>query len=195
MHPGTLITKLAIILMLGLIVLPGCGRGPDEEATTETVPQEVAEPETLVSLPLPQTNPDLGLTVAEVPAGFVATYNEDVAIELADTTRPGLRYSLFVDRPGLPYRSPSNQEDYEIYIGGYTDGRVIDRGDFDTPFGVAAWAQATYFEEDQSFEDLRVFVPHPSGSGTVIVVSVCPEGMAPLDDRLDSIKELVALLE
>lgn len=193
-HP---IMKYLVItgLTITMAVLPACKKAPDQEPSPSVAAQPGDADHTLVALSPPQSNPDLGITVTGTPPGLVVTYNENLSLELADTSRPDLRYTLFADRPGLDYRSPASAADFEVFIDGHNRGRITDRGNLDTPFGTASWAAGTYFEEEQSFEDMRVFVPHPSGSGTLVVTSVSPADLASFDERLSVIEELLSHLE
>jgi hypothetical protein len=180
-------------MICGIVVLSSCGREPEEE-TSVAEPEIVEEAVPLDTLDVPLSNSDLGFTLSGTPPGLVATYNEGPAIEVADRAHPSLRYTFFVERPDLPIRSPATVEDFETFIRGHNLGEIIERGTIDTSLGSAAWAIGSYYEEDQSFEDLRVFVPHPSGTGTLILASVGPEGVTSLDQRLTAIQGLLSFV-
>ncbi|MEX1311221.1 MAG: hypothetical protein AB1Z65_12425 [Candidatus Sulfomarinibacteraceae bacterium] len=180
-------------LALVFAVMPACKRAPEEPAPAAG--PGTAEPELdLVTLDLPLSNLDLGVTLTAAPTGMVATYNDGPAIEVVDPRRPNLRFTFFADLAGLPFRSPATVADFEGFIGKHNQGRLTDDGDLETALGPATWANGSYFEEDQSFEDLRVFVAHPSGTGTLIVAAVGPEGVSSLEERLAVIQELLTFV-
>ena len=184
---------IATALALVFAFMPACKRAPEEPIpATES---GTAEPELdLVTLDLPLSNLDLGVTLTGAPAGVVATFNDGPAIEVVDARRPQLRFTFFAELAGLPFRSPATVADFETFIGKHNQGRVTDDGDLKTALGPATWANGSYFEEDQSFEDLRVFVAHPSGTGTLIVTAVGPEGISSLEERLEVIQELLTFV-
>lgn len=190
MRHGRIVTEIVFVALLALavILLPGCNR-----AEEESVPAEPLDDggEALVSLDLPQTSPELGLTLNDIPRGLIVTYNEGLAMEVTDTSQPDLRFTLNVERPDLPERSPATVGDFEVFIGGHNEGVVNDRGTLKTALGKADWALGVYHEEDQTFEDLRVFVPHPSGNGILVISAVGPENTASVDQRLDVVKALL----
>ena len=183
------VTLIIIAVAVAVALLPGCKR-----AQEDTAPPIVDHPDLGPGLEMPQVSEDLGITLTKAPERLVATFNEGPAMELTDRSNPLLRYTIHADRPGLPSRSPSSVADFETFIGMHNQGAVHDQGSFATEFGAASWASASYFEEDQGFDDLRVFAPHPSGDGTLIISAVGPEDSASLDDRLELIRTLLANL-
>jgi len=189
MRYGRVLTETIVVSLLALAIAlsPGCKRAEEEQALVEGPDPDA---ENLVSLALPQANPELGLTLNDTPKGMIVTYNEGLAMEVTDTSQPDLRYSLNVERPDLPERSPATIGDFENFIGRHNQGVVNDRGTLKTALGTADWAVGMYYEEDQSFEDLRVFVPHPSGNGILVVSAVGPEDAASIERRLEVVKAL-----
>lgn len=190
MRHGRMLTEIIVVSLLALAIglLPGCKRAEEEPAVGQG--PDVGS-ESLVSLELPQASPELGLTLNDIPKGLIVTYNEGLAMEVTDPSQPDLRFTLNVERPELPERSPATVGDFEVFIGGHNKGVVNDRGILKTALGEADWALGVYFEEEQSFEDLRVFVPHPSGNGTLVISAVGPENTASVEQRLDVVKALL----
>jgi hypothetical protein len=191
MHKVRSAVHLAVATGLAAMVLtPGCGRAPEEVPPPSTAVEESAA-EPLTSLELPQSNSAVGVTLASVPAGLVATFNENEGLEVADVRRPSLRYNFEADLPGSPSRGPSSVGAFETFVRKFNDGAPLDNGTLDTALGGATWASGRYYEEDQSFIDVRVFAPHPSGDGTLIVWTVSPEDVASVAERLSAIRGLL----
>jgi hypothetical protein len=194
MQRHRVLRELAVIAVIGpgIALLPGCRKAPEEEApvvvAATPVPGEMPVAEILE---LPQSNVTVGITLEHAPEGLVATYNEHEWLELTDRTRPALRFTFEADLPDAPSRSPAALADFEILLGKLTQGQLVESGTIDTTLGAAEWAIGTYFEEDQSFADVRVFAPHPSGAGTLILYSVGPAGVATTEERLSLMKELL----
>lgn len=180
------------LILVGIVVLPSCRRAPEEPGPVAVVgtPGPDQMPYGAV-LELPQQSPALGITLSTAPGRLVATFNQDNWLELTDETRPTLRFTFEADLPGSPSRSPAVVADFDQWLSKLTQGRLLDSGSLDTPFGPAAWASGEYFEEDESFSDVRIFAPHPSGNGTLILYSVGPAGVATIEERLDLMTELL----
>lgn len=181
--------SLLIVAMVvaSITLLPCCRRAPEGPAT-ETVGADQIE---FDALDLPLENPQIAISLLETAPGLVATYNGEASIELTDKNRPNLRFTFDADFPQAPSRSPKTVEEFDRFIGKHNDGRLTDNGTIETALGAATWASGTYFEEDQSFGDVRVFVPHPSGAGTLILSAVCPAEEATVEDRLATMKEIL----
>lgn len=175
-------------VIISIALLPSCRRAPEEAPATETSGAAQIE---LEALDLPLENLQIRIALSTTPPGLVATYNGEAAIEVTDTKRPDLRFTLDADLPGAPSRSPKTVQDFERFIGKHHEGRLTDKGEIETALGLATWASGTYFEEDQSFGDVRVFAPHPSGDGTLILSAVCPSEEATVEDRLATMKEIL----
>ncbi len=186
-------SRLLIItcVALTLVVLPSCRRAPEEPVGNPPAGAGDKTEPAIAALDLPLENPQIKVSLTAVPPGLVATYNGDSAIEVADENRPDLRYTFDADLPGAPSRSPKTVYDFEQFIGKHNDGRVTDNGEIETALGSATWASGTYFEEDQTFGDVRVFAPHPSGNGTLILSAVCPAGEATVEERLATMQKLL----
>jgi hypothetical protein len=187
-HLSTVEIALVIGLAIAVVILPGCKRAQEE---TEPVSPPQPPPEPIESLELPQTNTMMGITLNSVPDGLVATYNEDLSIEVADISRPVLRYTFRVGRDDLPARTPASLVEFRSFIDRHNQGKVADQGRFDSGFGEAEWAVGEYFEEEQWFEDLRVFVRHPTGDGTLVITATSPRGTANVDEQVSTIQELL----
>ena len=182
-------SNIVAMVIASVALLPGCGRAPEEQPV---VPPDSGGPEIeLMVLDLPQENPLIGISLNAAPPGLVATYNEERSIEITDERRPNLRYTFDADLPGAPSRSPKTVEDFVVFMGKHDGGRLADSGDMKTALGEASWASGTYSAEDEIFEDVRVFVPHPSGTGTLILYAVCPAGTATVEERLAVMREIL----
>ncbi len=181
-----------LMVVVSIALLPSCRRGPDEPPDGEPISDSTdAGQLELNALDFPLENPQLNISLSTSPPGLVATYNGEASIELADTKRPDLRYTFDADFPENPSRSPKSVEEFERFIGKHNDGSFSDSGVMKTALGTAAWASGTYFEEDQSFGDVRLFVPHPSQTGILILSAVCPSEEATVEDRLATMKEIL----
>jgi hypothetical protein len=67
-------------------------------------------------------------------------------------------------------------------------------GELDTTFGRADWVSGSYDDDDGPVVDVQVFVPHPSGSGYMVLRSVCPPGTSTVEDRLSVMRELLTYI-
>lgn len=177
-------------VIVSIALLPSCRRAPDTpaEGTKEV---EIGGESGLSALELPLQNPVLGISLSSTPPGLIATFNENASIEVTDPRRPDLRLSFFADLPGVPLRSPVDIEGFEEFIGKHDGGSLTDRGEIETALGPATWASGTYSAEDQVFGDVRVFAPHPSGNGTLILASVSPAGDVTVEEQLAMMKEVL----
>jgi hypothetical protein len=180
------------MVIISIAVLPSCRRAPEgpPDGTPVTDSSDVSQIK-LDALDLPLENPQIKISVSKTPPGLVATYNGEASIELADEKRPNLRYTFDADFPDQPSRSPKTVEEFEQFIGKHHDGSLTDNGTMDTVLGAATWASGTYFEEDQSFGDVRLFVPHPTQTGTLILSAVCPVEESTVEERLATMNEIL----
>ncbi|HSN55866.1 MAG TPA: hypothetical protein VLT32_14425, partial [Candidatus Sulfomarinibacteraceae bacterium] len=124
-------------------------------------------------------------------AGLVTTYNDQAFIELTDTSRPALHYTFEADLPDSPSRSPADLPSFEVLLAKFQGGSLLDSGSIETALGTASWAHGEFYQEDQTFSDLRIFAPHPSGSGTLILYSVVPTEAATVEERLQTMQALL----
>lgn len=183
---------IVAMVIVSIALVPSCRRAP-EEAPAVAPADGAGEPKIeLTALDLPLKNPAIGISLNAVPRGLVATYNDERAIEIADENRPDLRYTFDADLPQLPSRSPRSIAEFKVFMEKFSGGSLTDSGDIETASGAATWASGTYFAEDQSFEDVRIFAPHPSGTGTLILFAVCPEGLATVEERLATMREILS---
>jgi len=186
-------TKLIIMtgLSIAVVVLPGCRRTPEEPTTPETaaIAEEVHSP--IEVLDLPQTNTEIGLTLASVPQGLAVTLNTGPWIQLVDTQNPSIVYSFISVVENQPGIAPLTVAEFERRVLESPEGNVVANGDLETAFGTAHWVSGTYIDDDGPVEDLTAFVPHPSGAGLVVLRSVCPTGGASTEDRLRVMQELL----
>ena len=182
---------IVAIVITSIALVPSCRRAP-EEPIAEPLSKEGEVKIELIALDLPQKNSEIGISLNATPPGLVATYNEERAIEITDENRPTLRYTFDADLPESPSRSPKNVAEFELFMGKHTEGSLSDSGSIETVLGTATWASGTYSAEEQSFGDVRVFVPHPSGTGTLILFAVCPAGVATVEERLAMVREILA---
>ena len=182
---------IVAIVITSIALVPSCRRAPEEPVAAPVTKEGEAKIE-LIVLDLPQENREIGISLNATPPGLVATYNGERAIEITDEKRPSLRYTFDADLPESPSRSPKNIAEFESYMEKHTAGSLTDSGSIETVLGDASWASGTYSAEEQSFEDVRVFVPHPSGTGTLILFAVCPAGVATVEERLAMVREILA---
>lgn len=189
----TLFTPLVVAVFVTSIVLaPACRRQPDEPVTDTSIDDvEMAELE-LDPIELPLQNPDIGITLNAVPSGMVATLNTQVWIEITDTRSPKNLYVFVASPPDSPGISPQTVEEFEAWVDASQNGRNTGGGSIDTAHGPAIWASGTYMDDDGMMDHIQVFVPHPSGSGSLILYSVCPTGRKAVEDQLAVMQELVA---
>ena len=190
MHIPRFFTKLFIISGFAavLVVFPSCRRAPVEPTATSTIPASEHE---LTGLELPQQNPEIGISLTAAPAGLVVTYNGEHWIELTDQNRHSLRYTFIESVPQSPGIAPTGIQDFEALISAYPDGEILDNGSVKTPLGTADWSNGTYSEDGEVLDELMMFCAHPSGSGILILRSICPAGLATIDERLAVMQNLL----
>lgn len=194
-HRHTL-ASLAIVTALAAacVLLPGCRRAPEEAPAPPETTQapEVAEVEVpLTALELPQTNPEIGITIKSAPEGLVATYNGEHWIELADRDRPRLRFT-FVSAPEFaPGLRAVSFDEFESAVRRYK-GRFTGRGEIDTPLGPARWVNGSFSEDGEEFDQVLVAASHPSGARELFITANCPSGVASVEERLEMIRRLFA---
>jgi len=179
------------MVIVSVALVPSCRRAPEEPPASDLVDDPGMGQIELTVLDLPQQNIEIEISLTATPPGLVATYNGEAALEVTDENRPNLRYTFDADLPGSPSRSPKTIDEFKQFIGKHNDGGLTDSGTIDTALGAATWASGTYFEEEQSFGDVRVFVPHPSGTGTLILSAVCPAAEATVEERLAMMQKLL----
>jgi len=175
-------------LAVAFVVLPGCRRAPEEPTAA---PATTAVEDELTVLDLPQHNPEIGISLTAAPAGLVVTYNGEHWIELTDEKRHALLYTFIETVPDSPGISPTSVTDFETVINAYPDGEVVDRGSVDTALGKADWSNGTYSEDGEILDELTMFSAHPSGSGVLILRSICPTGLATTEERLSVMQALL----
>jgi len=175
--------------IISIALLPSCRRAPEEPTVAPAI---TAAEDGLTALELPQQNPNIGISLTAAPDGLVVTYNGEHWIELTDERRHSLRYTFIETVPDSPGISPTTVEDFETLINEYPDGEVVDHGSVDTALGKADWSNGTYSEDDEILDELTMFSAHPSGSGTLILRSVCPTGLASVEERLSVMRALLA---
>lgn len=192
---------LTVTVALGLAVFPGCGRAPEEPARgpdeTVTEPNVIFTPGPtprvrLSTLEAPQRSPEIGITLSAVPPGLVITSNEDLWMELTDSARLTLQYTLLALPPEAEGVDPADVGRYESLLPSYSSRKPNDSGVVETRLGTARWATGTYLEDDDELVDVRVFAPHPTGRGTLVVYSACPRGVASVEERIAVIKDLLS---
>ena len=83
-------------------------------------------------------------------------------------------------------------EEFEAWVNASQKGRNTGNGSIDTVHGTTNWASGTYMDDDGMMDHIHAFVPHPSGSGSLILYSVCPAGRKTVEDQLAVMQELVA---
>ncbi|MCU0304612.1 MAG: hypothetical protein MUC56_11205 [Thermoanaerobaculales bacterium] len=190
---ASLVLTLALAASLGL--LPGCGRAPEEAPPVDEEITTVEEEWPLDELELPQSNPEIGITLKTAPSGLVVTYNGEHWLELTDRTHPTLHYTFVAAIPDSPAISPVSPETFAEMVGRHPGGVLGPSGELETAVGSARWASATYPQDGAPFEDVRLYAVHPTTGGTLILFSVGPEGSVSLEDRLAIFRELLANIE
>jgi hypothetical protein len=184
------LTRLFIICALAavLVVFPSCRRAPEEPTATTTTP---ASEDELTGLELPQLNPKIGISLNAAPAGLVVTYNGEHWIELTDQNRHSLRYTFIESVPQSPGIAPTGIQDFEVLISEYPDGEVLGHGSVKTSLGMADWSNGTYSEDGEALDEVMMYCVHPSGSGILILRSICPAGLTTIDERLSVMQKLL----
>ena len=178
-------------IALTLVLLPGCKRPPEDVPEPERVvpTQEVRRP--IEALDLPQVNIKIGISLTSVPPGLAVTLNTSYWIELTDIHNQSIQYSFIGIPPEQPGPTASTAAEFENRVRESPNGRIVGKGTLETVFGSAHWVSGTYDDDDGPVEDIHLFVPHPSGSGNMVLMSVCPLGAATSDDRLNVMQELL----
>ncbi len=186
-------SKLMIIPGLAalLILLPSCRRAPEEPTELGAGHETQETMIELTALDLPQENPTLGITLNDAPRGLVATYNGEYWIGLTDQSRPTLTYTLVSSPEYAPGIGVLSVTDFEAGILAYENGEFGGSGEAETALGFAKWANGSYSEDGEILEQLYLTAPHPSGGGELIVTSICPRGVATIEERLAVIQELL----
>lgn len=178
------------VLVVTAALLPGCRRAPEQPPPTPTPTAIQPQPE-VGALELPQSNPQIGVSLASLPPGLAVTLNTSYWVELTDTRNPSIQYSFIGIPPEKPGPTPSSVAEFEERVRESPEGRVLERGTLDTAFGPASWVSGTYVDDDGPVIDIHLFVPYPPDSEGVIVTSVCPPGAASVEDRLAVMKDLL----
>jgi len=146
----------------------------------------------LHTLGLPQVSQEIGMTLQALPEGLVVTYNESLWIEVVDSNRPLLRYTFLALPAEADGISLADVGRFESHLPSFASGTSDTDGTIITALGDARWASGRYLEDDEELEDVRVFAPHPSGSGSLVVYSACRQGVASVEERLAIIQELLS---
>ena len=185
-------------MVFGLVVavgmMSGCGKAPDQQTESEpTVPAQAVQPP-VESLNLPQTNANLSVTLESLPPGLVVTYNDSFWIELVDAERPSIRYALIGNPPGQAGVAPSSPAEFETRIRQSPNGKIVDEGAVKTDLGDAVWVAGRYDDDDGPVVDIHLFVPTRPDRGALVLTSVCPPDVAPVDQRLSVMRDLLAHL-
>lgn len=183
-------TLIMAVFITSIVLVPACRRQPEEPTAP---PDEVEMPEfELVAVELPAQNSEIGITLNAVPSGMIATLNTQVWIEITDTRSPKNLYVFVASPSDSQGISPQTVEEFDAWVRASQDGRNTGNGSIDTAHGEAIWASGTYMDDDGMVDHIQAFVPHPSGSGSLILYSVCPTGRKTVEDQLAVMQELVA---
>ena len=178
------------MVIVSIALLPSCRRGPEEPVTVDTDSTETPKVE-FTTLELPLQNLDIGITLNDVPPGLVATLNTEKWIEVSDTKTPTILYAFVASFPDSPGISPQSVEEFGAWVDSSQDGKNTGNGSIDTALGSTTWASGTYLDDDGLVDDLHAFAPHPSGTGTLILYSVCPAGVSTVEKRLAVMQNLL----
>jgi hypothetical protein len=178
------------MVIVSLALLPSCRRAPEEPVVVDIDSTETPQVE-LTAIELPLQNLDIGITLNDVPPGLVATLNTEKWIEVSDTKAPTILYAFVASLPVSQGISPQSVAEFEAWVESSPDGKNTGNGSIDTALGSTTWASGTYLDDDGLVDDIHAFAPHPSGSGTLILYSVCPAGVTTVDERLAVMQELL----
>ena len=182
---------IVVVLAFAVAALPGCKRAPEEAAPPTPAPQVDREQPPVEVLALPQHNPEIAISLSSVPPSLAITLNTDAWIELADLHNRSVRYSFIGISPEGAGPAAASTAEFERRVLESPNGRMVGRGTVETVFGPATWVCGVYDDDDGPVDDLHLFVPHPSGAGSMVLMSVCPPGAATTDDRLETMQELL----
>ena len=119
------------------------------------------------------------------------TLNTSYWIELVDVRNQSIQYSFVGIPPVTPGPTPSTVAEFEQRVRESQNGRLMESGTLDTVFGSAQWVSGSYDDDDGPVVDVHLFVPHPSGAGNMVLKSVSPPGVSPVEDRLSVMNELL----
>ena len=169
------------MVIASIALLPSCGRSPEEPTA---IPAVSAPQDDLNVLELPQQNTQVGISLTATPPGLVVTYNEKHWLELTDVKRQTLRYTFIESIPDSPGLSPTSVQEFEAMISAYEDGTILKSGSVETALGSADWSNGTYSEDGEVLDVLTMFSAHPADSRMLILRSVCPTGLATIEERL-----------
>jgi len=187
---GLKLTLVSVLAAL-FLALPGCKRAP-EQIEQEPATQPSEDQLQVEALQLPQMNPEIGITLNATPPGLVATLNTQVWIEVTDANTPDVLYSFVASSTDSPGVAPATVKEFETWVRNSPQGKITGKGSTETVFGSAAWVSGSYMDDDGVMDDIRIFSPHPSGTGTLVLFSVCPIGTKSADHRLVVMRELLA---
>jgi len=178
-----------------LVLLPSCRRAPEvvevEPSATSSVPSTPTPRVRLSTLEPPQESSKIGITVNALPSGLVITSNDDLWLEVTDSRRLSVQYTFVALPPEADGISLANVGDFEGFLPSFENREPDSEGTVTTRFGEARWASGMYLEYDEELVDVRVFAPHPSGTGILAVYSACPPGVASVEERLAIIQNLL----
>ena len=182
---------LVALIVLAVGLLPSCRGGDDDVLESEPVitDQETLPP--IESLELPQANSTIGVSVTSVPTGLAVTLNTSYWIELVDLRNRAIQYSIVGIPPVTPGPVPATVAEFEQRVRESPNSKVMKNGKLDTKFGPAEWVSGSYDDDDGPVVDVQIFVPHPSGSGNMVLRSVCPRGTSSVEESLSVMKELL----
>lgn len=126
----------------------------------------------------PVTNPELGITLASLPADCTVQRNEGRDLTLACGSRRGttgeILFQAGEDAAGvdLPALARGQKEAFEAM----PEGKFHGNRELVTPTGAAYTARGRYVEDGKALEEIRVLALHPATSGLLVVRSRYPEG-------------------
>ncbi len=178
---------IVMMVIVSVALVPSCRRTPEEPPQDEVVTPEIE----LTVIDLPQQNMEIGITLDAAPNGLVATYNGEHWIELVDESTPDLKYTFVVPSSDSPGITPPDVAGFGDLIGRMPEGTLGESGVIETVFGSANWVSGTYMLDGELLEDVRVFAPHPTGPGTLVLYAVGPKGSASIEDRLATMSDLL----
>jgi hypothetical protein len=181
------------LMLIGLMTLASCGRGPDvAESVTELVP----EPEPLVELELPLTNENLDVTISSLPEELVASWSDEDGVMLKDRENT-TTLVFFTVLPDTTMPEPEEYfEDARQRSARFSGGAQFSTGVVeDAPFGPAMWSASRFTLDGRDREQLELRSPHPSGKRVLELRLLYMQGSAPVSDRIDQLRDLLTRLD
>jgi hypothetical protein len=137
-------------------------------------------------------NGELGLALAELPAGCSVQRNEGRELVLACGSRRGTTGEVLFQvgaEPGgvdLPALARGQKEAFEAM----PEGKFFGNRELVTPSGPAYTARGRYLEDGKALEEIRILALHPATQKLLVVRSRYPEG----DETAKRMEQILAIV-